>query len=209
MGVREYPEEPELAALSAEEVALIREQINTIIKEVSPAVKAIIEWGFDAIIQIVRRVKKNVKKPFVGALARGEQLTIMFGVPHYFTKAGTTITSWLFTAAVGYDWFISGSGDAAIDVPEEEGLVFLAFANPIDVPRSTVIQLEKGGDLFVPTNLLWELTEKIPIIRLKSPWIIEPKQNYRVRIRYNTAGDDNTQPISFRVCRAKDILPSP
>jgi hypothetical protein len=195
-----------LAALSAEEVTLFREQLEKIMREVNPAVARIISANAETLINLVRRVKTETKSPFAGAAARGKELTIELCRPRWFTAAGTTITTWLKTVTAGTAYLISGTGDAAITVPEEEGFAFLAFADPIDTPKAEAVQLEKGGDLYVPESLPWDLTEEYPVIPLKEPWLILPEDSYRINVRYNIAGSDKLQPIAFRVVKAETIM---
>jgi len=207
--IKAYPEEPGLAPLSEAEVRRLYQEIHRFSEHVAPYIREYIDWAFPALIHCLRKVKKEVKEEFKGSEARGSELTIQLGIPRFFTKAGTTMTDWLFTiAAVGEDWFISGSADAAIEVPETEGFVFAAWADPIDSPKVDSVQLEKGGDLIIPERLNFELCEKYPIIRLKKPWVIEPKDKYRIKVYYFATGDDKLQPLAFRICKAEDVLPS-
>jgi len=213
--VKEYPKETkvfvgvktDLAALTKEEVEIfVRELDRMIAEEMSPAVRRIVLVHSPMLRDLVRRVKTEVKQPFRGAYARGSQLTMIYGRPRDFTKAGVTMGTWLFDATAGLDWFISGSGDAAIKIPEEEGLAFLGWCDPVDTPCVEAIQLEKGGDLMMLQTLNFEVTEKYPVHELLEPWVIQPEQSYRIQVRYFRAGPDRLQPISFRVAKAETLI---
>jgi hypothetical protein len=164
---------------------------------------------FPAIIHEVRVVKEKVGSSYGGTLGRGKELAAMFCKPSMFTKNGAALTTWLFTATAGLDWFISGSTDAPIELGEDEGLIFLGWADPIETPKADSVQLEKGGDL--------QLAEVLPfmanmdasgnsIIINKTPWYIYPKEKYRVQVRYFADGDDRLQPIGFKITTAEKLM---
>ncbi|MEM1551566.1 MAG: hypothetical protein QXH03_02715 [Candidatus Bathyarchaeia archaeon] len=210
-----YPEEKnvrfagaitDLAALSSDEVAIFRDQLQKIMSEVNPSVAKIISANAEVLINLIRRVKTETKSSFKGATARGKELTIELCRPSWFLRNGTPITTWLYTATAGTSWFISGAGNAPVALPEDEGFAFLAWADPIDTPKAEAIQLEKGGDLYVPESLPWDLTKEYPVIPLKEPWVILPEDSYRIQVRYNISGDDKLQPIAFRVVKAEAIM---
>ena len=198
----------DLAGLSDKEArAIVQQVLNEVPDNASPAVYALIKKHIPVLIGLVRRVKVETKSEFVGAGAQGKQLTIQICRPRFFEKAGTTMTTWLFTATAGADWFISGSGDAAIACPEEEGFVFLGWADPIDSPKVEAVQLEKGGTpVGPPQTLNFDFTEKYPVHGLKLAWVIQPQDSYRVQVRYFVAGDDKFMPIAFRVVKAETIM---
>jgi len=215
--VKDYPKETrmfagvstDLAALTKAEVEVFVRQLDRVIaEEMSPAVRRIVLVHSPMLRDLIRRVKTEVKQPFEGAYARGAKLTLIYGRPRDYTKAGTTMTTWLFDATAGLDWFISGTGDAAIKIPEEEGLAFLGWCDPVDTPCVEAIQLEKGGDLMMPQTLNFEITEKYPVHELLEPWIIQPEQSYRIQARYHRTGPDRLQPISFRIGKAETLIPT-
>ena len=199
-----------LANMSRYEMYLFRLSIQHVIRTVNPAIADIIRhWGW-WILRLVRAVKAKVKRPFRGPIARGEQLTLIYQTPDLdvFKVAGSTRTTWLADVTAGVDWLISGSGDAAIELDEDEGLVILGWADPIDSPKSYLIQLYKAGDFYIRQPLNWEVCKDFPAIPVKHPriWMVLPKESYRIKIKYHSSGKDWTQPIAFYVTKAKNLI---
>lgn len=161
-------------------------------------------WG--DIVNLVRRVKSKTGTSYAGSRATGTELCALALRPNFFTKNGVTMTTWLFTATAGNDWFISGAGDAAITLSDRQGLIFLGFADPIDTPKVEAVQLEKGGIPYTrPITLDFAVLEDSPVISLPSAWVIGPEEKYRIAVRYYASGDDNLRPIGFLITTADEI----
>jgi hypothetical protein len=207
VGLLPLPETEELGSLSVDERIAIRQMLSIYtagtIRDIllSPDSLAVIE-------EVVRAVKKEVKKPFKGYAARGDELTLKLINPRDVKKAGTVLTSWDFSATEGLDWFESDTGDAPITVPEDEGRVYIAFADPIADPVAIAAQIELDGDLYVGQTLNFRLVDadKAKIIKLGVPWILKPRKKYRIQVRYDSTASDRLTPIGVRVAKASTLL---
>jgi hypothetical protein len=206
----------ELAALSSEELNRLKADVLRpfwrgdagYYTQPSP-IYWIAKLYFPAIRDMVRAVKARVGTSYGGSLGRGKELVALFCKPNMFTKNGATLTTWLFTATAGLSWFISGSTNAPITLDEDEGLVFLGWADPIDTPKADAVQLEKGGDLQIGEVLPFMANMDASgnsIIINKRPWYVYPKERYRVQVRYFADGDDRLQPIAFKISAAEKLM---
>jgi len=203
----ELKETEELGSLSVDERVAIRQMFSIYtagtIRDILLAPDSLA-----AIETVVRAVKKEVKKPFKGYAARGDELTLRLINPGDVKKAGTTLTSWDFSATAGLDWFESDTNDAALLVPEDEGRAYIAFADPIANPPAIAAQVELDGDLYVGQTLNFRLVDadKSPIIKLGAPWVLKPRKKYRIQVRYDATASDRLTPIGVRVARASTLL---
>jgi len=161
-------------------------------------------WARWAIYRCVRRVKKETKSDFRGIYAEGDDLDLIVLRPQDVRKTGTVLTTWLFTASVGTDYYESDTGDADLVLgagATAEGRVYCGWADPIDSPKIVAVLYElPKRNVLVPTP--FELAKDYPVIN-HMPITIEPGQSYKIGCRYFAAGDDKARPIAVRITKAE------
>jgi hypothetical protein len=203
-----YPETEKLGSLTVEEADNIIFMIDTYAKDSTMSEVLLHPDTIAAIEEVVRAVKKNTKTNFMGFKARGDELTLKIINPGDVKKSGTALTTWDFSATAGLDWFESDTADAPITLGEDEGRVYIAFADPVANPLAIAVQVEIGGDLVVGQTLNFRLVDgdKAPIIRLGEPWKLKPEKAYRIQVRYEGSGTDRLTPIAIKIGKASAML---
>ncbi|MCD6407237.1 hypothetical protein J7L81_05145 [Candidatus Aerophobetes bacterium] len=151
----------------------------------------------EAIYDMVRAVKWERKKgKFVGEGAEGDDLDLILARPQDIKKAGTALTTWLFSATAGTDYYESDSGDGKLTLgtgANAEGRVYCGWADPIDSPKMVAVLYElPKRNILEPTP--FELNKDYPVIA-HTPIEIFPGNSYRIQCRYHTNGDDMARPI--------------
>jgi len=196
------PQTETLASLSADEVRAINERIAEIAE--NEEVFAVLWNAREDIYDIVRAVKKkNPGSEFKGMDAEGDDLDLILVRPQDIKKTGTALTSWIFSATAGTDYFESDTNDANLQLAEDEGRVYCGWADPIDSPKAVGVQFNLPGiSKIVPLN--FDLSKDYPIIQHK-PVKILPKVSYSIQVRYKATGTDALRPIAVYATKAANL----
>lgn len=204
--------------IDEDEWKTLKEELDSFVdEEQNPTVARIIARGAPRVYDAIRLVNYESKQGFKGAAARGHALVFnpLTVADLYAAGAAAAKTTW--TTVVAATGAANYSGDSTNVNPMLVSSlpvlchVILGWVNPIEVPKSNMIQLIKNGDPMAREYIMWEWRQtfgdnRTPTYELKQPWICPPGENYYIAANYFLTGDDKLQPIGFSVRRATDII---
>jgi len=201
-------------------------ELDTILVQQNPLIHQLFAKNAQSLFDLVRMVNINTKQGFKGALASGNELDFTLFMARQFqdpdAAIGTRRTTWerTITAAMSpppvangvQSFFEDITAGAAhgdeLPMGEEEGMIWLAFYNPAQVPCIDAFQIQMNTEPFNIQSLDFEQVgehEGDVIIELKEPWTLPPEQSGRIQAYYFQDGTDETRPLGIWVKMAKNL----
>jgi len=196
-----YGDEPKLAELRPDEVDAINKRLAQLVE--NEEVFGVIWEGREAIYEAVRAVKKWTHTDFRGPLAEGDDLDLEVIDAPDVKASGSALTTFEKSVTAGTAFYWSGSGDAKIELDEDEALVIFGWYDPVDSPKATrvLFQLPKRNFL---VKLPFKFAKDIPMV-VHDPVIIKPKESFLIQVRYDASGDDALMPIGVKITKAQNF----
>jgi len=196
-----YGDEPKLAELRPDEVDAINKRLAQLVE--NEEIFGVIWEGREAIYEAVRAVKKWTHTDFRGPLAEGDDLDLEVIDAPDVKASGSALTTFEKTVTAGTAYYWSGSGDAKIELDEDEALVIFGWYDPVDSPKATrvLFQLPKRNFL---VKLPFKFAKDIPMV-VHDPVIIKPKESFLIQVRYDANGDDALMPIGVKITKAQSF----
>ena len=194
-----YGDEPKLAELRPDEVDAINKRLAQLVE--NEEVFGVIWEGREAIYEAVRAVKKWTHTDFRGPLAEGDDLDLEVIDAPDVKASGSALTTFEKSVTAGTAYYWSGSGDAKIELDEDEALVIFGWYDPVDSPKATrvLFQLPKRNFL---VKLPFKFAKDIPMV-VHDPVIIKPKESFLIQVRYDADGEDALMPIGVKITKAQ------
>ena len=194
-----YGDEPKLAELRPDEVDAINKRLAQLVE--NEEIFGVIWEGREAIYEAVRAVKKWTHTDFRGPLAEGDDLDLEVIDAPDVKASGSALTTFEKSVTAGTAFYWSGSGDAKIELDEDEALVIFGWYDPVDSPKATrvLFQLPKRNFL---VKLPFKFAKDIPMV-VHDPVIIKPKESFLIQVRYDASGDDALMPIGVKITKAQ------
>ena len=195
-----YAEEEKLGPLSPDEVAAINQRLLQVAE--NEEVFSALWEAREAIYEAVRAVKKWTKTDFVGFGAEGDDLDLDIIDAPMIKKSGSALTTFEQSVTAGTAYYWSGSGDAKIQLDEDEAIVIVGWYDPVDSPKATRVLFDlPKKNVLVKTP--FKLNKDVPLI-IHKPVIVKPKESFRIQVRYDANGDDSLMPIGVYIQKAAD-----
>jgi len=196
-----YGDEPKLAELRPDEVDAINKRLAQLVE--NEEIFGVIWEGREAIYEAVRAVKKWTHTDFRGPLAEGDDLDLEVIDAPDVKASGSALTTFEKSVTAGTAYYWSGSGDAKIELDEDEALVIFGWYDPVDSPKATrvLFQLPKRNFL---VKLPFKFAKDIPMV-VHDPVIIKPKESFLIQVRYDANGDDALMPIGVKITKAQSF----
>ncbi len=202
----------------------LADELEIMIAQENPWIQALFAKNAVAIANAVRVVNVDSGSGFKGAVGSGRQLDILRFRPEQFQDpaiaAATARLTWVRNIAgvappVGWTGeLIAGTTPAAIDghialaMTAVEALLVFGFANPSWVPATSAIQITYVGRQYNIQNAdfgLAQVWEHFPLIELKEPFILYPREDGRVEARYYQNTADEIQPVGLWIKMSQNI----
>jgi len=196
-----YGDEPKLAELRPDEVAAINERLAQLIE--NEEIFGVIWEGREAVYEAVRAVKKWTKTDFRGPLAEGDELDLdVIDAPDVEVN-GSALTTFEKTVSAGTAYYWSGSGNAKVQLDEDEAIVIFGWYDPVDSPKATRVLFELPKRNFL-VKLPFKFAKDLPMV-VHKPVLIKPKESFRIQVRYDADGDDALMPIGIKITKAQNV----
>jgi len=202
----------------------LADELEIMIAQENPWIQALYAKNAVAIANAVRVVNVESTSGFKGAVGSGRQLDILRFRPEQFQDpaiaAPTARLTWVRNIAgvvppVGWTGeLIAGTTPAVIDghialaMGTTEAILIFGFANPSWTPCTSAIQITYLGRAYNIQNAdfnLAQVWEHFPLIELKEPFILYPREDGRVEARYYQNGADEIQPVGLWIKMSQNI----
>jgi hypothetical protein len=205
------------------------DELDIMIAQENPWIQALFAKNAVAIANAVRVVNVESASGFKGAVGSGRQLDILrfrasqFQDPTSVAVPAVARLSWVRNMAlvvppVGWTGeIICGpaiAGDAvdvhanALTMGTTEAILVFGFANPSWTPGVSAIMIQYLARAYNIQNADFDLAqvwEHFPLIELKEPFILYPREDGRVWARYYQNGADELQPIGLWIKMSQNM----
>ena len=209
-----------MAEIDYADLVTMADELDIMIAQENPWIQALFAKNAVAIANAVRVVNVESASGFKGAVGSGRQLDILRFRPEQFQNpaaAGVAVragwaravgaapqTCQLICAAdaLGID------AHAALAMGTTEAILILGFANPSWVPCSSAIQMTYLARQYNIQNADYDLAqvwEHFPLIELKEPFILYPREDGLVQVRYYQNGADEIQPVGLWIKLSQNL----
>ena len=205
------------------DLVTMADELDIMIAQENPWIQALFAKNAVAIANAVRAVNVESGSGFKGAVGGGRQLDILRFRPEQFQDPGnaaqiarlTWVRGMALVGATGYQGELICDLNAnaidqklALTMGTTEAMCIFGFANPSWVPCTSAILIDYIGRQFNIQNAGFELAqvwEHYPLIELKEPLIVYPRENIRVRVQYYQNGADEIQPIGLWIKMSQNL----
>ena len=213
-----------MAEIEYADLKTLADELEIMIAQENPWIQALFAKNAVAIANAVRVVNVESASGFKGAVGSGRQLDILRFRPEQFQDpaiaAPTARLTWVrnivgVVPPVGWTGeLIAGTTPAAIDghialaMGTTEALLIFGFANPSWVPATSAIQITYLARQYNIQNADFDLAqiwEHFPLIELKEPFILYPREDGRVEARYYQNTADEIQPVGLWIKMSQNI----
>lgn len=202
------------------DIKTMADELDIMIAQENPWIQALYAKNAVAIANAIRVVNVDSASGFKGAVGSGRQLDILRFRPEQFQDpavAGVAVragwgravgaapqTCQLICAqdALGIDTH------AALTMAVTEAILIFGFANPSWWPCSSAIQPTYLARQYNIQNADYELAqvwEHYPLVELKEPFILYPREDGLVTVRYYQNGFDEIQPVGLWIKMSQNL----
>jgi hypothetical protein len=212
--------EHKMAEVDYADIKTLADELDIALAHMNPIIQELYAKNAAAIVNAMRVVNVESASGFKGAVGSGRQLDTILLRPEQFQNpaaAGVAVrTTWLrnILAAPQTCQIICAQDALGIDTHGDltmaitEALLIFGFANPSWTPVSTAIQPNYLGQAFNVQWCAYDLVQpftETPLIELKEPFILYPRENGNITVRYSVNGADELQPIGLWVKMAQNL----
>lgn len=213
-----------MAEIEYADLVTLADELEIMISQENPWIQALFVKNAVAIANAVRVVNVESASGFKGAVGSGRQLDILRFRPEQFQNPAVAAAQARLTWArnivgvvppVGWTGeLIAGTTPAVIDghialvMGTTEAILVFGFANPSWVPSTSAIQITYVGRQYNIQNADFDLAqvwEHFPLIELKEPLILYPREDGRVEARYYQNATDEIQPVGLWIKMSQNI----
>jgi len=216
-----------MAEIDYADLKTLADEIDILISQENPWIQALFAKNAVAIANAVRAVNVESGSGFKGAVGGGRQLDILRFRPEQFQDPSVAAVvqarlTWaramaLVVPPAGYTGEIicapAVAGDAvdthgALTMGTTEAICIFGFANPSWTPCTSAIQITYIARQYNIQNADFDLAQvwdHFPIIELKEPLIVYPRETIRIEARYYQNGTDEIQPVGLWIKMSQSI----
>jgi len=205
--------EHRMAEIDYHDLVIAADQLDIILRLEDPIVQSLFVLNTVLILSTIRCCNVDSASGFKGSVGAGRQLDMLMLRPQEFwdcDTSGSYRTTWQRTipSASSY-YFVQGSTDASnLTMGNNEAIVLLGFANPAEQPVVNALQITYLSQNYNVQNLEFGVADyqgAYPVMELKQPVIIFPKESVRINCWYYAAGTDWLQPIGLWIKMSENM----
>jgi hypothetical protein len=202
------------------DLATMADELDIMIAQENPWIQALFAKNAVAIANAVRVVNVESASGFKGAVGSGRQLDIVRFRPEQFQNpaaAGIAVrASWVRNVAAAPQTCqlicaqdaLGVDTHAALTMATTEAILIFGFANPSWTPCTSAIQITYLARVYNIQNADFDLAqvwEHFPLIELKEPFILYPREDGMVQVRYYQNGADEIQPVGLWIKMSQNL----
>lgn len=218
-----------MAEIDYYDLKTLADELEILIAQENPWIQALFAKNAVAIANAARVVQVESASGFKGAVGSGRQLDILrfraeqFQDPTSFAVAPTIPRlTWvrnmlLVVPPAGYTGelicapAVAGDGidnHGDLTMGTTEAILIFGFANPAWVPCTSAIQITYLGRQYNVQNADFDLAQvwdHFPLVELKEPFILYPRETGLVEVRYYQNGADEIQPVGLWIKMSQNL----
>jgi len=165
------------------------------------------------ILGTIRCVNVETSSGFKGSVGAGRQLDMLLLRAQEFydpDNVGVARTTWeRAIASTGSKYLVEGSTAASnLTMDDDEAIVILGFTNYAEVPVCNALQLTYLSQAYNIQNLDFGVADymnEYPVLELKQPLVVFPKETIRAQVYYFNTGTDWLQPVGVWIKMAENM----
>jgi hypothetical protein len=196
------------------------DELDIMISQENPWVQALFAKNAVAIANAIRVVNVESASGFKGAVGSGRQLDILRFRPEQFQNpaaAGIAVRAgWVRNVAAAPQTCelicaqdaLGVDAHAALAMGTTEAILVFGFANPSWTPCTSAIMITYLARAYNIQNADFDLAQvwaHFPLIELKEPFILYPREDGLVQVRYYQNGADEIQPIGLWIKLSQNL----
>jgi len=216
-----------MAEIDYYDLKTLGDELEILIAQENPWIQALYAKNAVAIANTVRVTNVESASGFKGAVGSGRQLDVLrfraeqFQDPAVGAVAQPRLT-WvrnmlLVVPPAGYTGELicapGVAGDAVdthgdLTMGTTEAILVFGFANPSWTPCTSAIQITYLGRQYNIQNAgvdLAQIWEHFPLVELKEPFILYPRETGSVEVRYYQNGADEIQPVGLWIKMSQNL----
>lgn len=202
--------EHKMSEMDYKDIRTLADELDIMLSLENPIIQGIFARNAMAIVNAVRCVNVDSASGFKGAVGAGRQLDLLLFRPEQFYLNTAYRTTWQRIVAAAADlWLIEGStGGSDLTMGDEQAIVLLAHANFAELPCTSAIQITYVAQAYNIQNLDFGIADyqnAYPVLELKEPLTVFPKETIKTQVRYYKAGTDELQPIGVYIKMSSNL----
>ncbi|MBA7663705.1 hypothetical protein ES703_71752 [subsurface metagenome] len=215
-----------MAEMDYLDLKTLGDELDVKLANENPIIKALYAKNAMAIVNAVRVVNVESGSGFKGAVGSGRQLDAVIFRPEQFQNpdlgAGNRRVTWdrailvapgLPSVGVANNFIVDdGCGVLPLVVPlamtTVEAFLLFALADPAPQPAVTALQMTYLSRVYNIQTIDFDLTQAFsgwPLLELKEPLIIYPREDALMQVIYNRAVTDGLRPIGLWIKMSSDL----
>lgn len=215
-----------MAEMDYLDLKTLGDELDVKLANENPIIKAIYAKNAMAIVNAVRVVNVESGSGFKGTVGSGRQLDAVIFRPEQFQNpdavaATTPRVTWdralvvapgapAISAVLNFIVDASGTLAAPVDLAMTtvEAFLLFALADPAPQPAVTALQITYLSRVYNIQTIDFDQTQAFsgwPLLELKEPLIIYPRENARIDVIYNRAVTDGLRPIGLWIKMSSDL----
>ena len=216
-----------MAEIEYADLKTLADEIDILISQENPWIQALFAKNAVAIANAVRSANVESGSGFKGTVGGGRQLDILRFRPEQFQDPAVAAVAqarltWaramaLVVPPVGYTGEIICAPAVAGDVVDTHGalamgtteaILVFGFANPSWVPCTSAIKITYIAREYNIQNADFDLAQvwdHFPLIELKEPLVVYPRETIRIEARYYQNATDEIQPVGLWIKMSQNI----
>jgi len=200
-----------MAEIDYKDIQTLGIELDVALKFENPYIQSLFAKNAVGIVNAARAVNVDSASGFKGSVGAGRQLDFILFRPEQFFLDASLRSTWrrVIANASSDVWFIEGSTSGSnLTMGDNEAMCLFGFANWAETPCTSAFQLEYLSQLYNIQNLGFQLTDyenSYPIVEMKEPLTVFPKETIRVKVRYNQAGTDYLTPIGLWIKMSSNL----
>lgn len=203
--------EHKMSEMDYKDIRTLADELDIMLSLENPIIQGIFAKNAMAIVNAVRCVNVESASGFKGVVGAGRQLDLLLFRPEQFFLDTVRRTTWQRTVALAADlYFIENATSAgtAYTMLDEEAIVLLAHANYAELPCTSAIKITYVAQEYNIQNLDFGIADyqnSYPVLELKEPLTVFPKETILTQVRYYKAGTDQLQPIGVWIKMSSNL----
>ncbi len=217
-----------MAEIDYYDLKTLADELEILIAQENPWIQALFAKNAVAIANTVRVVQVESASGFKGAVGSGRQLDILRFRAEQFQDPTSAVlgppvvpvarTTWIRNVAAAPQTgelicAPTAAGDGVdnhgdLTMGTTEAILIFGFANPSWVPCTSAIQITYLGRVYNIQNVGFDLAqvwEHFPLVELKEPFILYPRETGLVEVQYYQNGADEIQPVGLWIKMSQNL----
>ncbi len=203
--------EHKMAEMDYLDIKTFADELDVALKHENPLIQTLFTKNALGLVNLIRVINVESASGFKGSVGSGRQLDALLLRAEQFYLDGVRRSTWERAIDEADDlYFLEGAAGSGEDLTmeDEEGIAVLGFVNFAELPCCSAWQLTylaQAANVQVLDFGITDYQNAYPLLELKQPLFLYPKESITSQVRYFRAGTDELQPIGLWIKMSSNL----